>query len=90
MHARALGRLVAFVSAAEEEIRGAARVSVDNTTDEKRIPSRNEARAFLWKQPAHQGSWDSKQETLLLYFGTTRRMNRLVIFNSIYMIYIDI
>ena len=88
MHARALGRLVAFVSAAEEEIRGAARVSVDNTTDEKRTPSRNEARAFLWKQPAHQGSWDSKQETLLLYFATTRRMNRLVIFNRIYMIYI--
>ena len=88
MHARALGRLVAFVSAAEEEIRGAARVSVDNTTDEKRTPRRNEARAFLWKQPAHQGSWDSKQETLLLYFGTTRRMNGLVIFNKIYMIYI--
>ena len=33
------------MSAAEEEIRGAARVSVDNTTDEKRTPSRNEARA---------------------------------------------
>ena len=80
---------MAFVSAAEEEmLRGAARASVDNTTDEKRTPSRNEARAVLWKQPAHQGSWDSKQETLLLYFGTTRRMNRLVIFNRIYMIYI--
>ena len=88
MHARALGRLVAFVSAAEEEIRGAARVSVDNTTDEKRTPSRNEARAFLWKRSAHQGSWDSKQEALLLYFATTRRVNRLVIFNRIYMIYI--
>ena len=88
MHARALGRLVAFVSAAEEEIRGAARVSVDNTTDEKRNPSRNEARAFLWKQPAHQGSWDSKQETLLLNFATTRRMIRLVIFIMKHAIYI--
>ena len=80
--------MMAFVSAAEEEIRGAARVSVDNTTDEKRTPSRNEARAFLWKQPAHQGSWDFLQETLLLYFATTRRMNTLVIFNRIHMIYI--
>ena len=88
MHARALGRLMAFVSAAEKEIRGAACASVDNTTDEKRNPSRNEARAFLWKRSAHQGSWDSKQETLLLYFATTRRMNRLVIFIRKHAIYI--
>ena len=88
MHARALGLLMAFVSAAEEEIRGAARVSVDNTTGEKRIPRRNEARAFLWKRSAHQENWDSLQETLLLYYATTRRMNRLVIFIRKHAIYI--